>query len=337
MPTRFFAPLVAMGFLLQPLKAVKNHIFTGARLGYVSDFTSTFSQQVSMSNPSTMPNSTAPVCPQDLCKGNEIVGFYKPDPKKRLNFALTYTLGDEVFFDKLAISGIRIYGTLEYANANLGKRYEVQNNGGKNYNPQYIKAIDPNGGDPVVIGGSKPPSSYSSPCATLSASNPLGLCPTPLPQEVLLERSAHFMTFGLNVDVFLNVPLDYWLKRIYSKIFFFKMGVFVGGGVEYALLWSDAFNNQALSALGRSALSKSYIDKTRFFAAGSGFFVNVGYQLYLGKHNRFNIGWKFPYYKVSAHNWYGYGNSNVGTQQTIKQALSTTHHNEFYVSYAYLF
>ncbi|GMB93606.1 Outer membrane protein HopP [Helicobacter bizzozeronii] len=331
--------------LLQPLGALKNHVFTGVRFGYVGGFESTFSQQVSMSNPSTMPNSSQPVCPKSLCKGDEITGFYKTSPKKSAGFAFTYTVGDEIFFDKFAISGLRVYGTLEYANANLGSRYKVQNKGGQNYNPQYIKAIDPTTGNaiPETITGNNSsslktipgtnlgvPTNYTSSCAPLSANNPLGLCPTPNPQAVLLNTPAHFMTFGLNVDVFLNVPLDYWLKRIYTKMFFFKMGVFVGGGVEYAILWSDVFKNEVLGALG-------YNPKTRFFAAGGGFFVNVGYQLYLGKHNRINIGWKFPYYKITANNWYNYGNHNPGTQQTLKQTLSTTRRDEFYVSYAYLF
>ncbi|WP_163556519.1 outer membrane beta-barrel protein [Helicobacter suis] len=322
---------VALSMLCcQFLGAVKNHIFTGVRLGYIKNSTSTLSQQVSMQNPSTMPNGTF-VCPNELCEENKIVGFYKSN---KLSPAFTYTLGDEIFFDKLAISGIRVYGTIEYAQANLGSRYKIQNQGGQNYNPQNIKAINSN--NDQVIGGSIP-SDYSSPCATLSSSNPLGLCPTPNPQEVLLQRPANLVTLGLNVDFFLNIPLDYWIKRLYSKMFFFKMGVFVGGGVEYAMLWSDDFNNQALSTLGGSSLSKGHIQKTRFFTAGNGFYVNVGYQLYLGKHNRFNLGWKIPYYKITAQNWYNYGNSNPGTQQTIKQTLSISAQSQFYVSYAFLF
>ncbi|MFC3847866.1 outer membrane beta-barrel protein [Helicobacter baculiformis] len=315
---------------------MKNHIFTGARAGGLQGFSSALSQQVSMNNPSSMPNG-APVCPSNLCKGDTITGIY---PSRGFGFAFTYTLGDEIFFDKWAISGLRIYGTIEYANARLGTLSKANNQGGQNYDPKYIKAIDSTTGGVIpqsIANGSLPngfknvggnlavPNSYSSPCATLSENNPLGLCPTPNPQSTLLQRSANYMTFGLNVDVVLNLPLDYWLKRKNPKIFFFKVGMFVGGGVEYAMLWSDAFFNQVLGK------------KTRFFAAGSGFFMNVGTQVYVGKHNRLTFGWKIPYYKLSAQNWYNYGNSNVGTQQTLKQALSFTPRSEFYMGYAYLF
>ncbi|BCZ19892.1 Outer membrane protein HopP [Helicobacter sp. NHP19-012] len=338
--------LLLAGLVLHPLGAVKNHVFTGVRFGMAQNFKSTFSNQVSMNNPSTLPdNASVYACPDNLCKNNEIEGFYKPSGNKSANFAFTYTLGDELFFDKFGISGLRVYGDIEYANANLGHRYKVQNKGGLNYNPANIKAIDPNTGQVIPIATTNKngqvtyttPQGYSSPCAALTATNPLGLCPTPTPQEVLLTRPAHMVTLGLNVDFFLNIPIDIWLRKKHPKMMFFKMGVFVGGGVEYAMLWSDNFNNEALSALGGNSLSKGHIDKTRFFAAGNGFYVNVGYQLYLGQHNRFNLGWKLPYYSISAHNWYNYGNTNPGTQQTIKQTLAITRQSQFYVGYAYLF
>ncbi|WP_120944343.1 outer membrane beta-barrel protein [Helicobacter labacensis] len=328
---------VAIFLATQVLGAVKNHVYTGVRLGSAQGSSSTFSQQVSMHNPSVMPNG-APVCPQNLCQGDLLKGTYGTD--KNANFAFTYTLGDEIFFDKFAISGLRVYGTLEYVSANLGRLTSIANQGGQNYNPKYIKAIDPSTGGVIpqsISHGNVPsgfknvggdlavPSGYSSPCAPLSANNPLGICPTPNPQSSLLGHSAHALSFGFNVDMFLNLPLDFWIKKIYSKMFFFKVGLFVGGGVEYTMFWSDRFVNQVL---GR---------KTRFFAAGSGFFVNVGTQMYVGEHNRVIVGWKFPYYKLSAQNWYNYGNSNVGTQQTLKQSLSIVPHSEFYVGYAYLF
>ncbi|WP_104753594.1 outer membrane beta-barrel protein [Helicobacter salomonis] len=331
-----FQIIVLLG-LVQGLWAVKNHIFTGARLGSAKGFSSSFSEQTSMSNPSVNPNGK-PVCPQNLCKGNLITGYYNVD--KQANFAFTYTVGDEIFFDKFAVSGMRVYGTLEYINAYLGALNKTMNQGGKNYSPQYLKAIDPATGDVIpqtIVNGKLPdgfknvggdlavPSGYSSPCAPLSAQNPLGICPTPNPQKRLLQQGAHVLSFGLNVDVFLNIPLDIWIKKIYSKMFFFKVGMFVGGGVEYTMFWSDRFFNQALGK------------KTRFLAAGSGFFVNVGTQVYMGQHNRIIVGWKIPYYKLSAQNWYNYGNSNVGTQQTLKQSLSLVPHGQFYVGYAYLF
>ncbi|WP_104750074.1 outer membrane beta-barrel protein [Helicobacter cynogastricus] len=321
-----------------PLMGVSNHIFTGARLGGSLGFNSSYGQQASMVNPSTKPDGSS-ACPNSSCKGDELVGFYTH--AKQPSFAFTYAVGDELFFDKLAISGLRIYGTMQYTNATLGERYKVENKGGKNYDPQYIKAIDPTTGNVIpqaVTNGNPPPdgfknvggdlavpNNYSSPCARLGASNPLGLCPTPTPQESLLQHPSNAISLGLNVDFFLNVPIDYWVRKHNPKFLFLKWGVFVGGGVEYTMFWSDRFVNQALGK------------KTRFFAAGSGFFVNVGTQLYVGKRNRLTLGWKFPYYKFSAQNWYNYGNSNPGTQQTLTQTLSITPLSQFFLGYAYLF
>ncbi|CRF46678.1 putative Outer membrane protein [Helicobacter heilmannii] len=179
-----------VGLAMHPLCAVKNHIFTGARFGMAQNFKSTFANQLSMSNPSTLPdNNSVYACPDNLCKNNEIVGFYRPSASKSANFAFTYTLGDELFFDKFGISGIRVYGDIEYANANLGRRYKVQNKGGLNYNPQNIKAIDSATGQVIPTTTTDPttgqvtystPQGYSSPCAALTSANPLGLCPTPL-------------------------------------------------------------------------------------------------------------------------------------------------------------
>ncbi|WP_121756352.1 outer membrane beta-barrel protein [Helicobacter felis] len=345
-----FKNLIVLGAGCLPLMGVSNHIFTGARLGASIGFEGSYGQQVSMVNPSTKPDGS-PACPSNNCKGDELIGFYARD--KQPSFAFTYTVGDELFFDKFAISGMRVYGTMEYTHAALGERYKVENKGGKNYDPQYIKAVDPTTGNVIpqaVTNGNPPPdgfknvgsdlavpNNYSSPCARLSASNPLGLCSTPTPQESLLQHPANAVSLGLNVDFFLNIPIDYLVKKhtnslakkLHSQFLFLnlflKWGIFVGGGVEYTMFWSDRFVNQALGK------------KTRFFAAGSGFFINVGTQLYVGKHNRLTLGWKFPCYKFSAQNWYNYGNSNPGTQQTLKQTLSITPLSQFFLGYAYLF
>ncbi len=173
-----------------------------------------------------------------------------------------------------------------------------------NYNPNTIKTYDP----------------------ASNTQGPLVLQKTPSPQNFLFDNG-HFMAFGLNVNVFVNLPIDTLLKLALKteKMLFFKIGVFGGGGVEYAILWSSQYQNQNTQ------------QDDKFFAAGGGFFVNFGGSLYIGKHNRFNVGLKIPYYNLSAQSWKNFGASNVWQQQTIRQNFSVFRNKEVFVSYAFLF
>ncbi len=198
-----------------------------------------------------------------------------------------------------------MWGDIEYAKAQLGQKV-----GGNtllsqaNYDPSAIKTYDP----------------------ISNAQGSLNLQKTPNSQDFLFNNG-HFMAFGLNVNVFVNLPIDTLLKLALKteKMLFFKIGVFGGGGVEYAILWSSQYQNQNTN------------QDDKFFAAGGGFFVNFGGSLYIGKRNRFNVGLKIPYYSLSAQSWKNFGSSSVWQQQTIRQNFSVFRSKEVFVSYAFLF
>ncbi|WP_033756115.1 outer membrane beta-barrel protein [Helicobacter pylori] len=275
-----------------PFFKTKNHIYLGFRLGTGANMRTSMWQQAYKDNPT---------CPSSVCYGEKLEAYYKGGK----NLSYTGQIGDEIAIDKYHILGLRVWGDIEYAKAQLGQKV-----GGDtllsqaNYNPNTIKTYD-------------------------SASNTQGslvLQKTPSPQDFLLNNG-NFMAFGLNVNVFINLPIDTLLKLALKteKMLFFKIGVFGGGGVEYAVLWSPQYQNQNTQ------------QDDKFFAAGGGFFVNFGGSLYIGKHNRFNVGLKIPYYNLSAQSWKNFGASNVWQQQTIRQNFSVFRNKEVFVSYAFLF
>ncbi|WQR66883.1 outer membrane beta-barrel protein [Helicobacter pylori] len=275
-----------------PFFKTKNHIYLGFRLGTGASTRTSMWQQAYKDNPT---------CPNSVCYGEKLEAHYKGGK----NLSYTGQIGDEIAFDKHHILGLRVWGDIEYAKAQLGQKV-----GGNtllsqaNYDPSAIKTYD-------------------------SASNAQGslvLQKTPSPQNFLFNNG-HFMAFGLNVNVFVNLPIDTLLKLALKteKMLFFKIGVFGGGGVEYAILWSPNYHNQNTK------------QDDKFFAAGGGFFVNFGGSLYIGKRNRFNVGLKIPYYSLSAQSWKNFGFSNVWQQQTIRQNFSVFRNKEVFVSYAFLF
>ncbi|MGL2799476.1 outer membrane beta-barrel protein [Helicobacter pylori] len=275
-----------------PFFKTKNHIYLGFRLGTGTNARTSMWQQAYKDNPT---------CPSSVCYGEKLEARYKGGK----NLSYTGQIGDEIAIDKYHILGLRVWGDIEYTKAQLGQKV-----GGDtllsqaNYNPSAIKTYD-------------------------SASNAQGslvLQKTPSPQDFLFNNG-HFMAFGLNVNVFVNLPIDTLLKLALKteKMLFFKIGVFGGGGVEYAILWSPNYQNQNTK------------QDDKFFAAGGGFFVNFGGSLYIGKHNRFNVGLKIPYYSLSAQSWRDFGSSNVWQQQTIRQNFSVFRNKEVFVSYAFLF
>ncbi|GAA8779440.1 outer membrane beta-barrel protein [Helicobacter pylori] len=242
-----------------------------------------------------------PTCPGSVCYGEKLEAHYKGGK----NLSYTGQIGDEIAFDKYHILGLRVWGDIEYAKAQLGQKV-----GGNtllsqaNYDPSAIKTYD----------------------TASNTQGSLNLQKTPNPQNFLFNNG-HFMAFGLNVNVFVNLPIDTLLKLALKteKMLFFKIGVFGGGGVEYAILWSSQYKNQNTN------------QDDKFFAAGGGFFVNFGGSLYIGKRNRFNVGLKIPYYSLSAQSWKNFGSSNVWQQQTIRQNFSVFRNKEVFVSYAFLF
>ncbi len=275
-----------------PFFKTKNHIYLGFRLGTGASMRTSMRQQAYKDNPT---------CPSSVCYGEKLEARYQGGK----NLSYTGQIGDEIAIDKYHILGLRVWGDIEYAKAQLGQKV-----GGNtllsqaNYDSSTIKTYD----------------------TASNAQGSLNLQKTPSPQDFLFNNG-HFMAFGLNMNVFINLPIDTLLKLALKteKMLFFKIGVFGGGGVEYAILWSPNYQNQNTK------------QDDKFFAAGGGFFVNFGGSLYIGKRNRFNVGLKIPYYSLSAQSWKNFGSSNAWQQQTIRQNFSVFRNKEVFVSYAFLF
>ncbi|WP_120999096.1 outer membrane beta-barrel protein [Helicobacter pylori] len=275
-----------------PFFKTKNHIYLGFRLGTGANTRTSMWQQAYKDNPT---------CPSSVCYGEKLEARYQGGK----NLSYTGQIGDEIAIDKYHILGLRVCGDIEYAKAQLGQKV---------------------GGDALLSQANYDPSAIKTYDTASNAQGSLVLQKTPNPQNFLFDNG-HFMAFGLNVNVFVNLPIDTLLKLALKteKMLFFKIGVFGGGGVEYAILWSPNYQNQNTK------------QEDKFFAAGGGFFVNFGGSLYIGKRNRFNVGLKIPYYSLSAQSWKNFGSSNVWQQQTIRQNFSVFRNKEVFVSYAFLF
>ncbi|AFI04537.1 outer membrane beta-barrel protein [Helicobacter cetorum] len=275
-----------------PFFKTKNHIYLGFKLGTGAGTRTTMWQQAYKNNPT---------CPNDACYGEKLQAHYKGNQ----DLSYSFQVGDEISIDKYHILGLRVWGDIQYANAQLGKKVGGNTKlANKNYNPSDLRAYDPNTGQQGA----------------------LILQETKSPQNFLFNNG-HFMAFGLNLNVFVNIPIDVILKQSLKlkKMLFLKMGIFAGGGVEYAILWSPKWENQNTQ------------QNDKFFSAGGGFFVNFGGSLYVGRHNRLNVGLKIPYYSLNAQSWKNFGSSNVWQQQTMRQHFKTFRNQEIFVSYAYLF
>ncbi|AFI05259.1 outer membrane beta-barrel protein [Helicobacter cetorum] len=275
-----------------PFFKTKNHIYLGFRLGTGAGTHTTMTQQAYKDNPT---------CPNSVCYEEKLQAHYKGGK----NLSYTGQIGDEISIDKYHILGLRVWGGVEYAKAQLGQKVGSNTLLEKqNYDPNTIKTYDPKS----------------------QQQGSLILQKTPSPQNFLFNN-AHFMAFSLNMNVFVNLPIDTLLKHALKtkKMLFLKIGIFAGGGVEYAILWSPQWKNQNTQ------------QNDKFFAAGGGFFVNFGGSLYVGKHNRLNVGLKIPYYSLNAQSWKNFGSSNAWQQQTIRQNFSVFRNKELFVSYAFLF
>ncbi|PAF43209.1 outer membrane beta-barrel protein [Helicobacter sp. 11S02596-1] len=285
--------LLILCVLIFPLFAAKNNLFASFGVGLGAPFQTDFWQQTTKDNHS---------CEGGTCIGNKTSGSYAG--KKSNSFNLS--LGDEVFFDAYYISGLRIYGNIEYANASLGslRAGSVSEEAARDKEFETITGFD----------------KFNTPT--------IGKVPmqsVPNPQDDLFANGI-WMTYGVNLDFFLNLPIDILIRKFFwSKMPFFKIGVYAGGGVEYAMLRSNSWQNNTINK------------NEKFFASGSGVFANLGGSLYLGSHNRINVGIKIPYYSLNAQNWYDFGDPDPWKQQLLRQNFDISRGSEIKLSYTYLF
>lgn len=288
-----FIYFVLMVAFFPSLLAVENKPFIGVGIGLGGKQTSEFYQQTTKAVSS---------CLDGLCIGNTTSGSYTSD--KGISFS--GVVGDEVFFDSYGVSGLRVYGGFTYAKVSLGNLItdSVKDTGLKDRQFQTITGFDAM--DKPTIGL-------------------VPMKPAPAPQKSFFNNGV-WNTYSLNLDFFLNLPIDILIRELFwNQAPFFKIGAYVGGGVEYATLKKKSWINEAVEKNGE------------FFASGSGFFFNFGGSIYLGSHNRIDIGMKIPYYKLNSQNWYGYGDLDPWKQQTLKQNFDIKRSRELRISYVFIF
>lgn len=278
--------------LILPLFGIENNLFAGFGGGIGSQYKTDMWQQANKDNPS---------CAGGTCIGNKTTGSYS-GKESGLFFAL---LGNEMTFDPYHIAGIRVYGSAEFANVSLGNLIPNSTTNTPAKNPSFTTLVTP-------------------PNATTAKDGKVNMVDVPSAQNHLFNNGV-WMSYGLNLDFFLNIPIDLFIKLFWEKMFFFKIGVYAGGGVEYSMLRSSSWYNQTIS------------QNEKFFASGSGFFLNIGSSIYIGRHNRIDFGVKIPYYGLNAQNWYNYGNNNPFDQQLLRQNFDISKTKEFRLNYVFLF
>ncbi|MDO7252360.1 outer membrane beta-barrel protein [Helicobacter cappadocius] len=283
--------------LILPLFAIENNLFTGFGVGEGTHYQTDFWQQT------TKDNST---CPDGLCIGNKTTGSYAGHQGNTF-FAM---IGDEAFFDKFKITGLRFYGSMEYANVSLGSL----DSSSVTDTPARDKSFTTCTNCPPVFA---PPKTMTTGVVKMKNVS--------TPQTNLFDNGV-WISYALNLDFFINLPIDSLVQLFWKKMPFFKVGVYAGGGVEYATLRSNSWNNEEVGVNGNP-----------YFASGSGFFANLGGSVYLGRHNRINIGVKIPYYGLNSQNWYDYGDTDPWKQQLLRQNFDISKGKEWRVSYVYLF
>ncbi|WP_104697164.1 MULTISPECIES: outer membrane beta-barrel protein [unclassified Helicobacter] len=272
---------------------IENNLFVGFGAGFGSALKTDFSQIITKDNNS---------CEGGVCIGGESFGRYKGHSSPTFRFIF----GDEAVFDKLHISGLRIYGGIEVSQASLGSlEGKATTKAPRDENFQTITGD--NNGTPII-----------------SSVNML----SPRTQQQFLLGNAVMTTFSLNLDFFANLPLDYFFSKKWANFPFMKLGVFAGFGVEVSLLKSNYWVNESFYGNQEDA----------FYASGNGLFLNLGGQLYLSKNDRLEVGVKIPYYYLKHTSWNSVNETtNIWAEQTLKQSFEIQKNLEIRVAYTFYF
>lgn len=289
---------IAAFFALMPLCfGVENNLFSGFSVGLPYELSTTYDQSIYKDSSSC--NNGSGTFSVAMCYGGTSHATYKGgmDP------SFSFIFGDEVIFDSMRISGLRIYTTLEMGNAWIGDRqsYSTTTTSAKFY-------------------GSDGKTQYS----MLNPNTP----------QSTLAANALSTTISLGIDFFANIPIDVFLKKIWRRTPEFKLGIFAGFGAEFNLLKSTYWVNESLANSEK---------EDAFYASGNGIFVNLGTSLYLSRHDRIDFGVKIPYYTLTQVMWHiapnssGAIDSNLWAQQTLRQTFEIHKSLEFKISYIFYF
>ncbi len=295
---KFFKFFLYYFLISIPLSAysIENNAFVGFSTGFYHKIDTRYMQSIYKDSSSCNNGSGFSV---STCYGGSSDANYQGGSDSALGFIF----GNEAIFDPLRISGLRIYGSIQMAKVWLGTRqtYSEHKTNSKFYDSDGKTEI------PML---------------------------NPTTPQSSLASNAISTTFSINLDFFANIPIDYFLKKIWAKTPAFKLGVFAGFGAEFSLIKSLYWKNESLSNSEK---------ESAFYASGNGLFINLGTSLYLSRHDRIDFGVKIPYYTLSQVMWHsapnsnGLQESNLWRAQTLKQSFNITPSPEFKIAYIFYF
>ncbi|MDL0079436.1 hypothetical protein [Helicobacter zhangjianzhongii] len=281
----------------------------------------TSSSSIHTHNTQSMSKEVA-TCPNQKCSGDTTSAEYSG----QLNAGSSLELGAEYFFNKFHIVGIRLFGEVASRSGSLGskiagsdKRDRSTNNLQEAYNlciqnsKTWSEAEKQQKCGILILGNSTNPNTPNT-----KVEDSFTFQDTPDSNDIA-PQDGRYLSFSLGVDAMLNIPIDTILQRWLgfglksgfwgSRLAYFKVGGFIGGGAEFARFSQGDPNNKTWHNQA-AAKGKASNGADAFFAAGSGGFMRFGASIYLSRFTRIDFGYKISYYPIAQERWYGYNGAH---------------------------
>lgn len=265
-------------------------------------------------------------CPNQKCSGDTTSAEYSG----QLNAGSSLELGAEYFFDKFHILGVRLFGEMTNRSGSLGskiagsdKRDTSTNNLQEAYNlciqnsKTWSEAEKQQKCGILILGSSTNPDTPNT-----KVEDSFTFQDTPN-ASALAPQDGRYLSFALGADAIFNIPVDTILQRWLgflrqerlekgfwlSRLAYFKVGGFVGGGAEFARFSQGDPNNKTWYNEA-AAKGKASNARDAFFSAGSGGFMRFGASIYLSRFTRIDFGYKISYYPIAQERWYGFNGAH---------------------------
>lgn len=265
-------------------------------------------------------------CPNQKCSGDTTSAEYSG----QLNAGSSLELGAEYFFDKFHILGVRLFGEMTNRSGSLGskiagsdKRDTSTNNLQEAYNlciqnsKTWSEAEKQQKCGILILGSSTNPDTPNT-----KVEDSFTFQDTPN-ASALAPQDGRYLSFALGADAIFNIPVDTILQRWLgflrqerlekgfwlSRLAYFKVGGFVGGGAEFARFSQGDPNNKTWYNEA-AAKGKASNGADAFFSAGSGGFMRFGASIYLSRFTRIDFGYKISYYPIAQERWYSFNGAH---------------------------
>lgn len=261
-------------------------------------------------------------CPNQKCSGDTTSAEYSG----QLNAGSSLELGAEYFFDKFHILGVRLFGEMTSRSGSLGSKIagsDKRDTSTNNLQQAYALCIQNsktwNAEEAgkrcgiLILGNSTDPNTPNT-----KVEDSFTFQDTPN-ASALAPQDGRYLSFALGADAIFNIPVDTILQRWLgflrqegfwlSRLAYFKVGGFVGGGAEFARFSQGDPNNKTWYNEA-AAKGKASNARDAFFSAGSGGFMRFGASIYLSRFMRIDFGYKISYYPIAQERWYGFNGAH---------------------------